>query len=214
LHAQAGECLTLKGEARTASNDRFAESRRQADIYLEEQRSEMRNNGYIEATRAQLAVEAAILSKEDQFRPSTAALGPLTFTPLSFDRGPLKHAQYVGAYDRQGALALTGDNSSISQVTHVLQHKELGRIFVDEYSFATDDSLTQYAISAPSNNIYVSGYPADYFVVRDRKNLDIGFTEVEFCTGDKHIHIRVFQPIAEYSSDFKLLEEIANSLAL
>jgi len=207
--AQAAEWLVLKGEERT--DDRFAEIRRNAEVFLAQKQKEMSDNGYIEATRAQLGVEAAVLSKADEYRPGPTALGPLSFAPLTFDNGPLKQAQYVGAYDPLGG---SSGNTDISHITHVLDHKKLGRIFVDEYSFATDASNSRYVITAPSNNIYISGYPAGFIAVRDGNNYDSGYSEIEFVTDQKHIYVKAFKPMTVNSADYDLLVKIANSLAL
>ena len=129
----------------------------------------------------------------------------LGFVPVVLEGAEVSRASLVGI----GGSAPAKDGR-VHQIVRKYRHPELGDIFIDEYSFATDPDVTEYAVQKARGNIYIHGDPASVWPMRSPEGSER--TNISYYTDSVMYSVDVYRTLPIGSSELAVLEQFVQAL--
>jgi hypothetical protein len=155
--------------------------------------------------------EGTILEGKDEIvnvtnLPTVDQIENLAFQPLVLEGSEFERAELLGV----GSVNL-GSDGRFHNVYYRFSHPELGLVLLDEYSFQTDPDMVRYAVRKPIGNILINGRlgTLNPMITPDGT---VGRTLIHYYTHEKHYELNVYKMITRESSEFAVLERLAQAL--
>lgn len=197
---------TVQRKARAESRDVM---RQQILEDIQNQRLEMEENGFVIGTDALISNKDKYpdeLVKHQAITGNTydSVLPDFAYPARNLSDSPFRKGRLLGF------MPLRSADNRIHEVVWAYSMRGLGKVIVEELSYATVPDVT-IAVAEPSGNIQINGNPGTYMVMTDKKRKR-GVTTIEFMTSDKLFTVTAYKPIKRNSKRFKRFVKLAESL--
>lgn len=197
---------TVQRKARAESRDVM---RQQILEDIQNQRLEMEENGFVIGTDTLISNKDKYpdeLVKHQAITGNTydSVLPDFAYPARNLSDSPFRKGRLLGF------MPLRSADNRIHEVVWAYSMRGLGKVIVEELSYATVPDVT-IAVAEPSGNIQINGNPGTYMVMTDKKRKR-GVTTIEFMTSDKLFTVTAYKSIKRNSKRFKRFVKLAESL--